>query len=281
MNARLYITDLDGTLLRSDATLSSTARDGLNQLLDAGLAFTIATARGAPAIRALLAGVRLTLPVIELNGAFISDLASGHHVRERTLAGDVADAALREMLDGSFEPVLTSWDGVDDHVYYHSGAQHNPGTAWYIAEKDSYRDPRLRCRDDLAAVVGIERIATVTTFLPHSQATALADQLRLLLGDFALVTSAPNGYVPGYSEVQVAHPEAEKGSAVSRLRESLGLGGHRLTVFGDHLNDLPMFDVADHAVATANANPAVLDGMEADSRPKASGCNRTWVAGSG
>jgi hydroxymethylpyrimidine pyrophosphatase-like HAD family hydrolase len=86
----------------------------------------------------------------------------------------------------------------------------------------------------------------------------VADQLRLLLGDFALVTSAPNGYVPGYSEVQVAHPEAEKGSAVSRLLESLGLGDHRLTVFGDHLNDLPMFDVADHAVATANANPAVL-----------------------
>ena len=258
MNARLYISDLDGTLLRSDATLSSTARDGLNQLLDAGLAFTIATSRSVPAIRALLAGVRLTLPVIELNGVFISDLNSGHHVCQRTLAGDVADTAVRAMLDGSLEPILTSWDGVDDHVYYDSGAQHNPGTAWYIAEKDAYCDPRLRCCDDIADVVGIERIATVTTFLPHSLADALADQLRLLLGDFGLVTSAPNGYVAGYSEVQVAHPEAEKGTAVSRLRESLGLGDHGLTVFGDHLNDLPMFDVADHAVATANANPVVL-----------------------
>jgi 5-amino-6-(5-phospho-D-ribitylamino)uracil phosphatase len=247
-----------GTLLRSDATLSATARDGLNQLLDAGLAFTVATARSASAIRALLAGVRLTLPVIELNGAFISELNSGHHVRRRLLADGVADAAVRALLEASLEPILTSWDGAADHVYYNHGAQLNRGNAWYIAEKHAYGDPRLSCRDDLAEVVGSERIATVTTFLPHSQATALADQLRLLLGDFALVTSAPNGYVPGYSEVQVAHSEAQKGSAVSRLRESLGLADHRLTVFGGHLNDLPMFEVADHAIATANADPVVL-----------------------
>jgi Cof subfamily protein (haloacid dehalogenase superfamily) len=256
--AHLYVSDLDGTLLRSDATLSAAARDGLNQLLDAGLEFTVATSRSAPAIRELLAGVRLTLPVIELNGAFISDLNSGHHVRRRMLADEVADAAVQALLEASLEPILTSWDGVDDHVYYNDGAQLNRGNAWYIAEKVAYSDPRVRRHDCLADIVGIERIATVTTFLPHSQATALADQLRLLLGDFALVTSARNGYVPGYSEVQVVHPAAQKGNGVTRLRESLGLAAGTLTVFGDHLNDLPMFEVADHAIATANAHPAVL-----------------------
>lgn len=258
MTAPLYVSDLDGTLLCSDGTLSATARDGLNQLLDAGLAFTVATSRSAPAIRALLGGVRLTLPVVELNGAFITDLNSGRHVRRRMLAVEVADAAVRTLLEASLEPILTSWDGVDDHVYYHHGSQHNPGNAWYIAEKRAYGDPRLRRHEGLAEIAGTEQIATVTTFLPHSQATALADQLRLLLGDFALVISAPNGYVPGYSELQIAHPQAQKGSAVSRLRDSLGLADATLTVFGDHLNDLPMFDVADHAIATANAHPAVL-----------------------
>ena len=258
MTARLYVSDLDGTLLRSDATLSASTRDGLNQLLDAGLAFTVATSRSAPAIRALLAGVRLTLPVVELNGAFISDLNSGHHIRRCMLAVEVADAAVRALLEASLEPILTSWDGVDDHVCYDYGAQLNPGNAWYIAEKHAYGDPRLRHGDDLAEVVGAEQIATITMFLPHSQATALADQLRLLLGDFALVTSAPNGYVPGFSEVQVVHPGAQKGGAVTRLRESLGLADATVTVFGDDLNDLPMFEVADHAIATANAHPAVL-----------------------
>ena len=143
MTARLYVSDLDGTLLRSDATLSATTRDGLNQLLDAGLAFTVATSRSGPAIRALLARVRLELPVIELNGAFISDPNSGPHVQRRMLAADVADAAVRTSLEASLEPILTSWDGVDDHVYYGHGAQPNPGNAWYIAEKRAYGDPRL------------------------------------------------------------------------------------------------------------------------------------------
>jgi 5-amino-6-(5-phospho-D-ribitylamino)uracil phosphatase len=127
LTARLYVSDLDGTLLRSDATLSAAARDGLNQLLAAGLAFTVATSRSRPAIRTLLARVRLELPVIELNGAFISDVNAGHHVQRRMLAADIADAAVRALLEASCHPILTSWDGVDDHVYYGHGAQLNPG----------------------------------------------------------------------------------------------------------------------------------------------------------
>lgn len=182
VTARLYVSDLDGTLLRSDPRLSHAARDGLNQLLDAGLAFTVTTSRSAPAIRALLAGLRLTLPIIELNGAFITDLNSGHHIQQRVLTAEVATASVQALLQAAYEPVLTSWDGADDHVYYHHGAQSNPGNTWYIAEKHAYGDPRLRPHHKLADVPDIERIATITTFLPHPHAAALADRLRLLLG---------------------------------------------------------------------------------------------------
>lgn len=72
------------------------------------------------------------------------------------------------------------------------------------------------------------------------------------------MTSTQKSYVPGYAEVQITHPEAQKGSALTRLRDSLGLTDATLTVFGDHLNDLPMFEVADHAIATANSHPAVI-----------------------
>ncbi|ASL18336.1 cof family hydrolase (plasmid) [Mycobacterium intracellulare subsp. chimaera] len=58
--------------------------------------------------------------------------------------------------------------------------------------------------------------------------------------------------------MQVTHPEAQKGSAVTRLRDILGLADATLTVFGDNFNDLPMFDAADHTIATANSHPAIL-----------------------
>ena len=41
----LYVTDLDGTLLRSDATLSPYTVSTINRLTEQGLAFTYATAR--------------------------------------------------------------------------------------------------------------------------------------------------------------------------------------------------------------------------------------------
>jgi hypothetical protein len=81
----LYVCDLDGTLLRSDATLSGFARDSINRLLDAGVHLTLASARGTAGMRTLLDGVRLRLPVIELNGAFVSDMRSGRHVAGNVL----------------------------------------------------------------------------------------------------------------------------------------------------------------------------------------------------
>jgi hypothetical protein len=68
-----YVSDLDGTLLRSNATLSSYSKKILQQLLHEGLHFTVASARSVFSMWPILDGLRLSLPVIEFNGAFISD----------------------------------------------------------------------------------------------------------------------------------------------------------------------------------------------------------------
>jgi len=103
----LYICDLDGTLLRSDATLSAFAREGLNELIDAGICLTVASARGTAGMRVLLDGVRLQLPVIELNGAFVSDLQSGRHVASNVLFAEDACAALDVILSTGVDPVVS------------------------------------------------------------------------------------------------------------------------------------------------------------------------------
>ncbi|GHG07259.1 HAD hydrolase family protein [Streptomyces zaomyceticus] len=251
----LHVFDLDGTLLRSDATLSRYAREGLNKLVDEGTPLSVASARSAVAIRTLLAGVRLTLPVIELNGAFLTDLASGRHLAHRTLDPAVAVIALDAFGRLAAEPVLTTWDGTNDRVLY--GPCGNPALAWYVDEKRAYGDPRLSPYADPYAEVAGTRTAAVIGFVPDEEAKAAVVVLEAALGDTAHVLAAANAYVPGWSEIQVAHPKAEKGVAVRELAQTAGLGDARLTVYGDHLNDLPMFAVADRAVAPANAHPDV------------------------
>ena len=69
----VYVSDLDGTLLRDDAVLSSFSRGTLSEMLDAHLLFTVASARSVTSIRKVLAGLEFHLPVIEYNGSYITD----------------------------------------------------------------------------------------------------------------------------------------------------------------------------------------------------------------
>lgn len=77
--SHLYVSDLDGTLLSNNGTLSNNSRAALQQLLSDGVAFSVASARSVVSIKPILSGIRLSLPVIEFNGAFLSDLDSGRH----------------------------------------------------------------------------------------------------------------------------------------------------------------------------------------------------------
>lgn len=67
-------------LLRIDGSLSPYNLRTLNRLIHEGMRFTVASASGCGPIRIAPDCLRLTLPVINQNGAFVSDLASGRHL---------------------------------------------------------------------------------------------------------------------------------------------------------------------------------------------------------
>jgi len=252
----VYVCDLDGTLLRSDGSLSESAKRGLNQLLADGARLTVASSRSTPAMRALLGGVELRLPVMELNGAFISELETGRHVAGNVLSSPVARTAIEAILSTGTDPVLSAWDGSTDRVYF--GSRSNTGTHWYVEEKRQYGDPRLTPCDDLIAVLDGAQVAAITTFALDAAAAGLTERLRNLVAGSAVVHSAQNAYCPGWTEVQIQHENAEKGAAVPSLLAACGIADAELIACGDHLNDLGLFAAAAYSVAPANAHPAVL-----------------------
>lgn len=246
----LLVSDLDGTLLRSDTSLSDAARDGLNRLVEAGVALTVASARGTAAMRPILPGVDLRLPVIEHNGAYISDLRTGEHLITNALDPAVAGKAVELLGD----PIVISWDGDRDRVRF--GPDLNPGAAWFVAEKRRYADPRLVETPDLRAAAEREQVVMLCSYVPDEDAPRVAAAVQEAVGDAARVWAALNSYSAGWSEVVVQSPLATKGAAILELRERLDLAGE-ITVCGDHVNDLPMFAVADRRIAPANARPEV------------------------
>jgi Cof subfamily protein (haloacid dehalogenase superfamily) len=255
--AIVYVCDLDGTLLRSDGTLSDFSRRGLGQLLDADVRLTVASARGTPGMRSLLSGVGIRLPVIELNGAFVSELESGHHLVSNVLSEAEACISVEAILETGNDPVLSTWDGRRDGVHF--GSRTNASTRWYVEEKRKYRDPRLAPCDDLIGIARDASVAQITTFALDEEAVTLAERLRKAVGEGAIVHSAANVYWPGWTEITVQHRAAVKGAAIPALLAACGSTGVDVVACGDHLNDLSMFAVAAHSIAPANAHPEVLE----------------------
>lgn len=255
--ASVYVCDLDGTLLRSDGTLSAFSRDGLNRLLEAGVNLTVASARGTPGMRSLLSGVEMRLPVIELNGAFVSEIESGRHLVSTLLFDGAACTAVEVILATGNDPVISTWDGERDGVHF--GTRTNESTSWYVDEKRRHRDPRLRPCDDLLGIAREEDVAQVTTFALDDEAGTLVERLHEAAGDRAAVHSAANFYWPGWTEITVQHRDAVKGAAIPALLDACGRRGVDVVACGDHLNDLSMFAIATHSIAPANAHPEVLE----------------------
>lgn len=251
----LVVCDLDGTLLRSNGTLSDYSRGTLRALTAAGVALTVATARSVPAITKLLAGVEFPLPVIELGGSYLSDAATGRHVARHALEPGTAARLVAALLAAGIEPALTTWDGTADRL--HHGDLGDECAAWYVHAKRTYGDPRLRYCADFDRVAREEDVALVRFAVRRDRE---ADARRLLAEVGSAGTSLqvyPIGHLPGWTEFAVHHARADKGQAIRALRDRHDLAGS-VVACGDHLNDLPMFAVADRRVAPANAHPEIL-----------------------
>ncbi|MEU4417690.1 HAD family hydrolase [Nocardia salmonicida] len=93
---RLIATDLDGTLLRADGTVSQRTLDALRTAIGAGVEVVVVTARPPRYLDALVDAAGLTGTAVCSNGALIYDIASRTVVESRALsvaaARTVADA---------------------------------------------------------------------------------------------------------------------------------------------------------------------------------------------
>jgi Cof subfamily protein (haloacid dehalogenase superfamily) len=249
----LFVSDLDGTLLPSTKEISATQTATLNLLIEGGLQFTVATARSVQAVIFLLKDVDLRHPAITLGGSLVTLPRLRKHVLARALSQRTAEELLSRLFHRGILPFVAAIDEQRDWAFY----SHSTSAAaqWYVDEKKAYSDPRL-CWYEHPKDIQDKDILSITVFLEQKELEEFTGDVTQV--DGCRLSAMPMRHFPGWYEVTVSHPAADKGQALGDLCRLWKDTWDRVVVFGDDLNDLPMFEAADFAVAVRNAVPDVL-----------------------
>ncbi len=235
---RLAAIDLDGTLLRSDGTVSERTRGALRRASAAGIEIAIVSARGPRGVAEIADAVGLSGTAICGNGAMVLDLETREIDRVRAMETEVALGlvhGLRERLPG----ILFA---VERETF-----AHEPGfSAW------DWEPPSGTRVADAVELLDEPPTKLIIRHTGH-EVEAVAAIARELAGDDAAV------YLSGDWVVEVSAAGVNKAAALAELCEEVGISRDDVIAFGDHLNDVPMLAWAGYAVAVANAHPDVIE----------------------
>lgn len=253
----LFVSDLDGTLLGDNASLSAHSRRELAALIGEGVPITIASARSIYSIRPILGDMPFRLPIIEANGAFITDYASGRKEAIRSLDRDTAHHAFETLMRAGLRPFITGHGADGDFLRYDRVS--NAGMAAYVEERLRAGDQRVRETGDLLSVIG-EPSNSITSISAIDGEEKIAEMARTVFGTprrDVFATHFAYRERPEWSFFTLHHRLATKDNAIRFLRSGWGFEEAELVVFGDDMNDKGMFAMADRCVAPSNANPAI------------------------
>ncbi|MFT7518050.1 MAG: Cof subfamily protein (haloacid dehalogenase superfamily) [Kiritimatiellia bacterium] len=249
----VYVSDLDGTLLGADGSLSAFSRRGIQTLLDRDVHFTVASARGVHAIRSVMDGLPLHLPVVSLNGGFVSDMATCVHKRvvhiDNTIARELHALSRRH----GHHPLISTTTGAGDRIYL-PNKHNNHAVRQFFEQRQRESDPRIRPTDDTACGLD-ETVCCVTVIARRDELQPMHDEL---MQSYEHVTHShffDDPYTPGWAWITMHSEAATKANGIGWLLQDSALSDHDLVVFGDQINDVPMFHLADKAVAVSNAVP--------------------------
>jgi 5-amino-6-(5-phospho-D-ribitylamino)uracil phosphatase len=244
----LYISDLDGTLLRPDSTFPDDHKKRLNRLIDMGLRFTIATARNYDSAHPILEGLNLNLPIILFNGVYLADFNSGNILQHSDFIKlEVVQNMLDLALTQGIDPFIYTF-GKKHQLYYLNAV--NPGSQAYIKSLEG--DGRL-CQVPHFNFRGEEKISGFLLIDTQEKLEPIYKTLNEKYSDHLNLYFAEDVSMKGYFWLQSFHKEASKGNMVEILAKKIQVSLENVVVFGDYLNDLDMFRIAGHAVAMENA----------------------------
>lgn len=239
--------DLDGTLVKTGVLeIGEADRTAIGEAVSAGVHVILATARTPSQARQFQQELGLTGPVIGNNGALV-ELAEGQELLHRRIEAKCAERIVTALVAADLYPNVI----LGNRIFHRSRADRPVGRETVRVKFCEYA---VEVVDDLLPLLG-EGATQVGIFTKsfNGALETLASEPVCTLRYYDADALSGAIFVSG---------DTSKGDGLKAVLRHLGVDPSQTLAIGDSEADLPMFSVAGHAVAVANAATAVREAAE-------------------
>lgn len=242
----LHVTDLDGTLLNSNSSISEYSKNIINGLVEKGMLFTYATARSLTSASVVAKGLSTEIPIIAYNGAFIVEPSDGKILSSNFITEEQKEFLKETFQKNNVSPLVYAYvDGVEKVTW--RTATENEGIRHYlnVRKGDKRFNPlteeeadRLYLGDSFyyTCIGEKEELQPVYEALKDNEAFNVLFHQEIYRTEYWC---------------EILPKKATKANAIAELKKLWGCD--RVVSFGDAENDIPMFEISDECYAVENA----------------------------
>jgi Cof subfamily protein (haloacid dehalogenase superfamily) len=237
---KLFLADVDGTLVTPDKVLTDKAIEAVHQLHDAGVLFAITSGRPPRGMAMLIQPLDLQTPIAAFNGGVVVDrdmTVVEQHVLPEDLVVPVAD------MMSSFKLDVWLYTGADWYVPKADGP-HVARETWTVKFEPKVMSDGLHgLTGSVAKLVGVSD--------DHDAVARATDAVHDKFGDQVSAAASQPYYL------DVTHPQANKGAVAKYLAARYKLAEDEIATIGDMPNDVLMFARSGLSIAMGQSSPGV------------------------
>lgn len=259
-----FVTGFDGALYDEDKKISPYSIFELNQLLDDGVKFTIATERTPASLLADINDIHLKLPVIAMDGAVLYDVNEKRYLACNGLSKEMTER-IRDYLQEKNLHYFLNVVLQDVLLIYYQEFHNEEEQKLYERARSSPH------RNYIHGEPPEEGIAVYFLLVLRTQEVAvIEEEIKQLAGaEDLLFLRDTSETPPEYCHLKIYHKNATKETMLRTLLEGVdGMGNRKVVAFGSNKNDISMLQWADLSYATADATQEVKAAVDYRLRKK-------------
>jgi len=255
-NIRLIATDLDGTFLRNDRTISPANLEALNRLGEKNIVRVVATGRNLRKVREVISSETPFDFVVFSSGAGVYNWSGQQHVYRQNIGIGSAQKLIRFLMGRN----------INFHAFFPVPENHRH---WFYRGSEKCEEFERYFQFNQAYAIELSEnnfpVSELCQFLIIIRENK--DHFRILkeeiekVSDEIRVIRASSPITGGYIWAEVFHKSVSKGNGVNKICQLLDISAKETIGIGNDYNDLDLLDFTHHSFLTENAPHEIRNGF--------------------